>query len=78
MRIIHRPQFEKTLSQLPREIILLVKEISDFFREDPFHASLRNHPLDPPMEKYRSISVDNDLRIIFRVSDEDTVIFYNI
>ena len=37
----------------------------DFFREDPWHQSLRNHALTGSMTGKNSISVKEDLRIIF-------------
>lgn len=69
MKIDYKPQFQKMLSKLPRGKIFLVKEISDFFKENPHHPSLRNHPLDPPLERYRSISIDDDLRVLFRMDN---------
>ena len=37
----------------------------EFFGEYPNHPSLRNHLLKAPMSGKRSISVHDDLRIIF-------------
>ena len=78
MRVLHKPQFERMLSKLPRDTLFLVQETRDFFIENPYHPSLRNHPLDPPLEKYRTISVEGDLRILFRMIDRDTVLFLKI
>lgn len=50
----------------------------EWFIENPYHPSLRNHPLDPPLEKYRTISIDDDLRILFRMIDADTALFLKI
>jgi mRNA-degrading endonuclease YafQ of YafQ-DinJ toxin-antitoxin module len=57
---------------------VLAKEVLEFFIENPHHSSLRNHPLDPPLERYRTISVDDDLRILFRMIDSDTALFLKI
>ena len=35
-------------------------------------------PLDPPLERYRTISVDADLRILFRMVDPSTALFLKI
>ena len=78
MKVIHKPQFEKMLEKLTREEIFLVREVRDFFMENPNHPSLRNHPLDPPLERYRSISIDADLRILYRMIDTDTALFLKI
>ena len=50
----------------------------DFFLEYPHHPSLRNHPLDPPLERYRTISIDADIRILFRMVDPSTALFLKI
>ena len=78
MRIDYKPQFQKMLSQLPRDTIFLTKEVTDFFRENPHHPSLRNHPLDPPLQKYRTLSIDADLRILFYMVDPAYAIFVEI
>ncbi len=65
-------------SNLSRQDKSLTKEVIDFFIENPYHSSLRNHPLDPPLEKYRTISVDADLRILFRMTDSHTALFLKI
>ena len=63
---------------LDRHNIVLTKEVLEFFKEDPDHPSLRNHPLDPPLERYSTISVDDDLRILYRMIDTDTALFLKI
>lgn len=78
MRIDYKPQFEKMLAKLPRDMIVLTKEVTELFRENPYHPSLRNHVLHIPLERFRTISVHDDLRILFRVIDDETVIFYEI
>lgn len=78
MKVLHKAVFEKMLKKLSREKILFVKETQDFFIENPDHPSLRNHPLDPPLEKYRTISVDADLRILFRMIDTSSALFLKI
>jgi mRNA-degrading endonuclease YafQ of YafQ-DinJ toxin-antitoxin module len=78
MRIDYKPQFQKMLSKLMRDAIFLTKEMTDLFKENPHHPSLRNHPLDPPLERYRSISIDADLRILFYMVDPTYAIFIEI
>jgi mRNA-degrading endonuclease YafQ of YafQ-DinJ toxin-antitoxin module len=78
MRVDYKPQFRKMLALLLRDTIFLTKEITDLFREDPYHSSLRNHPLNPPLQKYRTLSVDPDLRILFVMLDSQHAIFFEI
>ena len=78
MKIIYKPLFEQTLSKLSHDNIKLARETRDLFLEDQYHPSLRNHPLDPPLERYRTISVDADLRILFRMVDPSTALFLKI
>ena len=78
IQIEYRSSFQRSLKKLSSDEISLFKETVEFFREDMYHPSLRNHPLDPPLEKYRSISLDDDLRILFRMIDPDTALFLKI
>lgn len=55
-----------------------VKEMMELFEEDPSHPSLRNHPLDPPLDQYRSISIDGDLRILYRMVSRDEVLLLKV
>jgi mRNA-degrading endonuclease YafQ of YafQ-DinJ toxin-antitoxin module len=63
---------------LSKDEKVLTKEVLELFIENPNHPSLHNHPLDPPLERYRTISVDDDLRILFRMIDTHTALFLKI
>ena len=78
MKIITDKRYDRLFFGLTREYKSLTKEALELFEIDPFHSSLRNHPLDPPLEKYRSISVNSDLRILFRMIDPHTALFLKI
>lgn len=43
-------------------------EALQFFKEDPSHSLLRNHPLKEKLAGYRSIDVTEDYRAIFKES----------
>jgi mRNA-degrading endonuclease YafQ of YafQ-DinJ toxin-antitoxin module len=65
MRIDYSPAFQKRfrlLSLLDKDA---VSDTIDFFKDHPYDPSLRNHALEAPMYWKRSISVRDDLRIIF-------------
>jgi addiction module RelE/StbE family toxin len=78
MYIEYRNTYKKMFQSLSKDEKALTKEVLELFIENPNHPSLRNHPLDPPLERYRTISVDGDLRILFRMIDNDTVLFLKI
>jgi len=46
---------------------------------DPFHPSLRLHKLNPPLEKFYSISLDMKYRVIIDfVIEDEKIIFLKI
>ncbi len=57
--------FDKAFAKLDVSMQEIVMDTIDFFKEHPFHSSLRNHPLGRSMTGKRSISVTDDIRIIF-------------
>ena len=50
----------------------------ELFLDNPDEPSLRNHALTEGWHGYRSISVDNDLRVHFKMIDDNTVLFVAI
>jgi len=78
MKIRTNGIYDRMFLKLSREQKMFTRETLELFVTDPFHPSLRNHPLDPPLERYRSISIDNDLRILFRMIDNTTVLLIKI
>ena len=56
MNIIYKDSFNKSFRKLPHDTQEIILETILFFREDPHHASLRNHALEAPMLGKRSIS----------------------
>ena len=49
-----------------------VLDIIDLFTQEPLHKDLRNHALYGKWKGYRSISVGGDLRLHFKLIDEQT------
>lgn len=64
-------QFKDRLSN--KEKIQILEKI-ELFIEEPLHKDLRNHALRDEWTGYRSISVGGDLRLHFKVN-EDNVYF---
>lgn len=75
MRINYSKSFDRQFTKLSKFQKNLVKDTIDLFIDDPFNDSLRNHPLKDIWQEYRSIAVDNDLRIHYRVINKDTILF---
>ncbi|OGJ59861.1 hypothetical protein A2881_01870 [Candidatus Peribacteria bacterium RIFCSPHIGHO2_01_FULL_55_13] len=71
------PKFHKNWDALPKEAQIKARKTIEFFRADPFHPSLRLHPLRGNLRKYWSISVDRKCRIILRI-EGDIANFYSI
>lgn len=78
MKIIYWGEWEKYFSKISRYHKTITNDAVEFFLENPYHPSLRNHPLDPPLEKYRTLSVDDDLRILFRMMSSEKAFFLKI
>ena len=63
------------LSSKQKEDVFSTLEI---YPEFPFHESLRNHPLRESDPRIRSITVDDDLRIIFRDRGEGNILLLDV
>ncbi len=75
MKIRFHKSFSKQFKQLSKSQKELVKGALETFEEDPYHDSLRNHPLKKEWKGYHSITADTDLRLHFRMLDDDTALF---
>lgn len=78
MIFLFHKHFEKQLRKLSKRQRERVKEQLTFFLEDPFHPLLNNHSLQGKYQGYRSISIEGDLRAIYKLSDSVTSIFVAI
>ena len=75
--IIYSPDFLKDIESLPQEIINLAFKKEQIFKKNPFHSSLRPHPLKGKLRGLWSISVNMHYRVIFQLED-DNVLFISI
>lgn len=78
MKIIFHKSFEKKYKKLPKKIKFKVKEKNILFVIDPYNTTLNNHALHGKYTGYRSISITEDIRIIYKLLDKDTVLFVEI
>lgn len=80
MRIFLSAQFKKSFRKLKKknpQIILTVKEKTEFFQENPRHPSLRLHKLQGKKIILWSFWIKSDLRITFTYVSKG-VLFVNI
>jgi addiction module RelE/StbE family toxin len=75
MKVKFQESFTKQFKRISKQQKQLVSDTIELFAEDPMHDSLRNHPLKDKWISYRSISVDDDLRLHYRVIDKGTALF---
>jgi addiction module RelE/StbE family toxin len=79
MRIRYLKRFENRFRRLSFADKKSVKEIIDTFIDSPSAASPGTHALRGTMTGLRSLAVDDDLRIIFKVrGDYDEVVFLDV
>ena len=70
--------FDKQYKKLTTPQQKRAKSALLIFRQDPYNSSLRNHPLKGELAPYRSISAGGDLRLHYRVIDENRALFVSV
>jgi addiction module RelE/StbE family toxin len=71
-------EFDKQFAGLSKTQKSNAIDAIELFLEKPNDASLRNHALSEKWYGYRSISADDDLRVHFKMIDNETVYFVAI
>lgn len=66
--------FEKHYRRLSPAVQIKVDLAIQIFLKDPFTPSLRNHALSGSLKNQRSVSVTEDLRIIYETINGHTVV----
>jgi addiction module RelE/StbE family toxin len=75
--VIYTSDFLNDIEGLPKEITDLSLKKEKIFKENPFHPSLRPHPLKGRLRGLWSISVNMQYRIIFQL-EKNEVVFISI
>jgi addiction module RelE/StbE family toxin len=75
MNIDYSRAFDKQYSKLTQTKKRSVRDAIEIFIDEPYHEGLRNHPLKEKWVGYRSISADNDLRLHFKILNDETALF---
>jgi addiction module RelE/StbE family toxin len=70
--------FEKKFEKLSVKTQKQFYKKLEIFLSNPFHDSLNNHPLRGEFKDSRSISITGDIRAIYRIIDEDNILFVTI
>lgn len=70
--------FKKQFIRLSSPQKLRARQSLEIFQQYPYDTSLRNHPLKGEWQGYRSISAGGDLRLHFKVVDENKIVFVAI
>lgn len=71
--VIYTSDFLNDLKKLPRELIDLSFKKEKIFKENPFHPSLRPHPLKGKLKGLWSISINMHYRMIFQLEGSEVV-----
>lgn len=67
--------FDKELAKLPQKRRDKVIDAIELFMDEPMKPSLRNHALVAEWKGYRSISAGGDLRVHFKMLDDEIAYF---
>lgn len=75
MCIRFQKSFDKKFIKLRTSEQKRVRERIHIFLDNPFNPILRNHPLQGAHTGYRSINITGDLRAVYKLLDDGTVLF---
>jgi addiction module RelE/StbE family toxin len=78
MKAAFTKSFDKQFSKLPRKRQEQAKAAVALFLQDVAHPVLRNHALKGEWKGHHSISAGGNLRLHFKMIDENTVLFVAI
>lgn len=74
MNIDYARSFDLQYKKMQQFRKLLIRDAIELFIDDPFNKSLRNHPLKDQWVGYRSITVDDDLRIHYKELKNNSIL----
>ena len=78
MKISLHKNFEKQYKKLHSSEKRKFKERRNIFLKNPLHSILNNHALKGKYKGYRSINITGNLRVIYKIIDENVVYFITI
>lgn len=77
-RVYYSSDFESQFRSMPKAIQKTAIRKEKIFKSNPFHPSLRFHPLKGKLQGLFSISVTMNYRIIFKRKPSGEIIFISI
>ena len=78
MKIIFHKNFEKQYVKLSKSLKTKVKARIVIFQGEQYNIILNNHALHGKFTGYRSLNATGDIRIIYKMVDNNSVIFTDI
>ncbi len=78
MKVDFTKTFNKQFEKLPRKRQQHTKSVVKLFLQNTTNPTLRNHALKGEWIGHRSISAGGDLRLHFKIIDNNTVLFVAI
>ena len=78
MKLRFHKRFIKDYNFLDQKIKAAFQERLKLFFDNPYHAKLKNHPLKGKWYGYRSINISGDIRAVYKLNDDEEVIFIAI
>jgi addiction module RelE/StbE family toxin len=73
MKIIFSPRFQKNFGLLSHGEQKMVREQLDLFVTDYANPSLKDHALEDRLSIYRSFSIHDDLRVLYRIVSAECI-----
>lgn len=75
MEFRYATTFKKQYRRLPKTLQARCDERILLFASDSRHPQLRNHPLQGKYTGYWSINVSGDVRALYKVIDDEIILF---
>ncbi|MFH1705324.1 MAG: type II toxin-antitoxin system mRNA interferase toxin, RelE/StbE family [Patescibacteria group bacterium] len=78
IKVFVTKHFEKSFQRLPQRIKKLAVKKDNFFRKDIFSPSLKTHRLKGKLKEFYSYRINQEYRLVFKMSQKDIVIYHDI
>ena len=78
MKILFHKNFEKQFIKLSKNLKIKTKGRITIFEKSEYDVILNNHALHGKFIGYRSINITSDIRVVYKLLDNHTVIFTEI
>jgi len=75
MRVDFTKSFDKQFQKLPRKKQEQARDAISLFLDNALHPALRNHALKGEWRDYRSIRAGGDLRLHYKLINDNAVLF---